>query len=79
MSNKKLDVINFIFNEKDNGGEQLSLKTIYFKDGRTNQFLKLQSYCNSVTIELVGAQMTPENLRALASQLEQAGNKFDKS
>jgi len=79
MSNEKLGEMNFSFNEKNNGGQRLSLKTIYLDDGSTNQFLNWQSRHKSVTIDLNGVQMTPENLRALASQLEHAGSEFGKS
>ena len=38
----------------------------------TNQELTLQSYCNSASFELVGVQITPEILRQLANELDQA-------
>ena len=71
----------FTFNENDNGGEELSLTTIYFSNGDegdegiyTNQELRLGSYCNSASISLFGIQITPDILRQLANELEQARN-----
>ena len=68
----------FVFNDRDNGGESLSLKTDMYTNGDDegqagiylNQELTLQSYCNSATISLVGAVLTPTKLRELANQLE---------
>jgi len=66
----------FIFNPQDNGGEQLSLSTIYADTGDLidglciNQELELQSYCNSVSLNLNAVCFTPENLRKLADELE---------
>jgi gamma-glutamyl phosphate reductase len=69
----------FCFNPKDNGGESLSLRTEYFLNGTTevdsdaiftNQFLSLQSYCNSATFELIGASITSKILRKLADELD---------
>lgn len=69
----------FVFNPRDNGGESLSLRTEYFLNGTTevdsdgiftNQFLTLQSYCNSATFELIGASITSAQLRKLADELD---------
>jgi hypothetical protein len=66
----------FVFNPKDNGGESLMLITDYFDNGDdnkflfTNQELTLQSYCNSATLQLMGANLTPAVLRQLANELE---------
>lgn len=80
MSAKKLATHAFSFNPRDNGDEQLILTTEYFDndDGGvfTNQELSLQSCCNSASFELVGAQITPQNLRKLADELEQQNNKL---
>jgi hypothetical protein len=65
----------FVFNKRDNGGESLSLETKYIPNGDrggffTNQTLVLNSYCNSASFELIGAQLSPKLLRQLADQLE---------
>ena len=67
----------FVFNPKDNGGESLCLVTEFFDNGDdpktgiyTNQKLSLQSYCNSAEFQLIGAALTPDNLRKLANELE---------
>lgn len=74
----------FVFNDKDNGGESLSLTTTYIDNGDDvtekcdgiyiNQELTLQSYSNSATFNLCGAFLTPENLRELANELDKARN-----
>lgn len=74
----------FVFNKKDNGGETLSLAIEYIDNGDAaaglpngiymNQELSLQSYCNSASFNLVGAQLTPENLRELANLMERGHN-----
>jgi hypothetical protein len=71
----------FIFNPKDNGGEALTLKTVFYDNGDgipkgiyIHQELELQSYSNSVTYNLIGATLTPENLRQLADELETVRN-----
>lgn len=74
---KEIGRICFVFNEKDNGGESLSLNTKLYHNGEpggvyVNQELTLQSYCNCATFTLVGTTFTPENLRKLANELEQA-------
>ena len=81
MKTEPLKRHTFIFNPQDNSGEQLSLTTEYFDNGDsrqglpsgifTNQQITLQSYCNSMTIELCGASISPEQLRNLANQMEQ--------
>jgi len=71
----------FVFNPKDNGGEQLILTTEFFDNGDcaaygfsggvyTNQQLSLQSYGNSASMNLYGIVLSPENLRQLANELE---------
>jgi hypothetical protein len=77
MPDIKLTTHRFVFNEQNNSGEGLSLRTDFYHNGDpggiyTNQTLKLQSYCNSAQFELVGASITPELLRKLADQLELA-------
>ena len=68
---------NFVFNNEDNGGESLSLKTLFIANGDpgevwTQQTLMLHSYCNSVQLNLFTALFTPERLRKLADELEAA-------
>lgn len=64
----------FVFNNSDNGGEQLVLTTDFFSGDRggvySNQELTLMSYCNSASFNLSGCQFTPELLRELANQLD---------
>jgi len=65
----------FVFNKGSNGGEQVSPTTTldiddYEKGGFITQEFELQSYSNSVTVNLHGALMTPELLRQLADELE---------
>ena len=83
MPEKLLDRHVFVFNPRDNGGEQLMLVTEIYDNGDaavvglpggiyTYQNLSLQSYCNSASIALGGANMTPENLRQLANELDEA-------
>jgi hypothetical protein len=67
----------FNFNPHDNGGESLILTTKFIANGDPgglflNQEMTLQSYCNSATIALYGATITPHILRELANQLESA-------
>lgn len=74
----------FVINDKDNGGESLSLTTIYIDNGDDvttksdgiymNQELSLQSYSNSATFNLTSAVFTPEILRELANELDKARN-----
>jgi len=64
----------FCFNDHDNGGESLTLKTKFYHNGDpdvvyTNQEISLQSYCNSTSINLCGAQITPEFLFKLLQEL----------
>jgi hypothetical protein len=79
---KKLGEHSFCFNEQDNGGEAFTLTTELYNNGDEesgyylNQFLTLQSYCNSASFELVGAQITPKNLRKLADELEEFFNEI---
>ena len=79
MNNKLVGTHSFNFNQRDNGGESLTLITKMFSNGDEgvkgiflNQELTLQSYCNSATFGLVGTVLTPEILRDLANQLESA-------
>lgn len=44
--------------------------TTEFYDEYTTQTLSLNSYSNNVSFTLCGAQLTPENLRQLADELE---------
>lgn len=70
----------FIFNPANNGGESLVLETKFIANGNpvsdkgqhffTNQVLTLNSYCNSASFTLFGAQFTPDILRKLADELE---------
>ncbi len=69
----------FVFNPKANGGESVCLVTDFIDNGDsskdsiyTSQTLSLQSYCNSAQFTLMGASLTPENLRQLANELESA-------
>lgn len=69
---------NFTFNKIQNGGESVSLETTICHNGDGpdgifyRQKLKLQSYCNSASMELVGSPLTPDLLRQLAHELEVA-------
>jgi hypothetical protein len=82
MSDKLLHRHVFCFNEEDNGGESLTLKTEFYDNGDaaaglpagiyTNQELSLMSYGNSASFNLSGAAFTPELLRQLANELESA-------
>lgn len=69
----------FEFDTEINSGEGLTLVTEFYANGDPitenngvymNQYLTLQSYCNSVTFNLIGIQLTPEKLRQLANELE---------
>lgn len=64
----------FVFNNEDNGGEQVSLCTRLYDDGQGGasyeQELCLDSYSNGASFTLVGAALTPQKLRQLADQLE---------
>lgn len=66
----------FSFNPHDNRGENLLLSTNFvYQDDKVIQFdqkLSLQSYCNSAHLTLCGAMFTPENLRKLANELDEA-------
>lgn len=72
----------FCFNPEDNGGESLLLDTEFHDNGddKDNIYLQqtitLNSYCNNVSINLSGAQITPEKLRQLANELERERNKI---
>jgi len=70
----------FMFNPKDNGGEQIILTTTFFpvsptsKEIFTISELVLHSFGNSATFTLGGDIFSPENLRELANQLDVARN-----
>jgi hypothetical protein len=75
----------FVFNEKDNGGQQLMLITKFISNGDpitentgiyVNQELTLNSYGNSSSFNFYEFYLTPENLRKLANQLEVEINKI---
>ena len=72
--NRQLTRHCFVFNPRDNGGEQLTLNTVFVDNGDDepimNQRLTLQSYCNGAHFELSGVTITPESLRKLANELE---------
>ena len=76
MINKEISKHVFCFNSQDNGGEQLTLVTKFYDNGDkenntyTDQELTLNSYCNSASFTLSGAQITPDALRKLADELD---------
>lgn len=81
MKSSPLVSHNFVFNEGENSGESIVLRTDFFSNGDpggkgvfTNQKLTLHSYCNSASIDLTISAFTPENLRKLADQLENSRN-----
>jgi len=83
MMDKILSKHTFVFNSADNGGESLSLTTFFYDNGDgipdgiyTTQELSLQSYRNSASFSLCGAELSPENLRTLANELESFRNKL---
>jgi hypothetical protein len=72
----------FVFNKKDNGGEQLILSTKFYDNGDgipsgiyTIQELTLNSYGNAANFILSGC-ITPESLRELANELDAARAKL---
>lgn len=72
----------FVFNPSSNGGESVSLTTLFFDNGDKNdesiftrQKLSMASYGNEACFNLEGCAITPESLRELANQLEQAMNR----
>lgn len=79
---KKLATHVFDLTPSQNSGEGLTLTTKIYDNGDAaaglpggiymNQELTLNSYCNSATFNLVGAQLTPALLRKLADELAQA-------
>ena len=83
MTKQPVGQHSFSFNPKDNSGEGLTLETEIFDNGDKenniylNQTLNLQSYCNSATFNLAGAQITPDKLRQLANELEKEINKHN--
>ena len=81
---KPISIHSFCFNPIDNGGEALTLTTRFFPNGDpgvvfTNQELSLQSYCNSASLNLHGASITPDMLRQLANELEKAQIEAEKT
>lgn len=77
--NKLLKTHTFVVNPNDNGGEQLSITTMFFDNGDhgdtvSSQEITLQSYSNSMTFDLSGAVLTPEILRKFADELARARN-----
>lgn len=70
----------FSLNPFDNSGEQIYLITKVYDNGDEkdniyfNQELKLQSYCNSASFNLVGAVLTSKLLRQMADEMEQLEN-----
>jgi hypothetical protein len=71
-----LGVYTFVFNQRDNGGEQLTLTTKWYDNGDgvpqgvfLKQELTLMSYGNSASFMLAGC-LTPKNLRQLANGLD---------
>lgn len=83
MEDKILKRHSFCFNNDDNGGESVTLTTTYVANGDpithddgiyVNQELELQSYSNSVSLNLTNFMFSPEKLRQLANELESARN-----
>lgn len=67
----------FHFNKEDNGGEAILLKTEFLANGDPGEFyinqeLSLQSYGNSASFNFGGGPLTPEILRQLADELDDA-------
>lgn len=78
----RLERHGFCFNPRDNGGETLMLTTDIYHNGDSgekgiyyNQEITLLSYCNSASLNLYGASITPDMLRKLANELESANIK----
>ncbi len=70
----------FVINPSDNSGEHLSIKTKFTPNGDPDTVvmshnITLQSYCNSISFNLHGTQLTPKILRQLANELEIAYEK----
>lgn len=66
----------FVFNEEDNGGEQVILITDFYDNGDgvfsglyLIQEIVMASYCNSATLNL-SIEITPEKLRKLADEID---------
>lgn len=77
MKDKLLGRHTFCFNDKDNSGEGLFVKTEIYDNGDGlpdgiyfNQEVTLQSYSNSASFHLCSALFTPELLRKYADELE---------
>ena len=74
---KKLNTHHFVFNPKDHSDEQINIQTDFYHNGDpngifTNQCITMQSCCNHASMHLYGCQITPQILRHLADELEQA-------
>lgn len=70
----------FVFNPEDNDDEGFTLMTEYFSNGEVTGFtasheFSLQSYGKYVSFLLSGVEITPEKLRKLADELEEARSK----
>jgi hypothetical protein len=79
MSDKFFHQHSFNFAPKEPGGESLCLFTHFYDNGDrtpvgiyTNQKIVLNSYSSSASINLCGFQITPDVLRKLADELEEA-------
>ncbi len=75
MKDKQLSQHIFNLSPKENGGEGLTLSTVFYHNGDpdgiyVNQELTLQSYGNSATFNLCGSPLLPDMLRKLANQLD---------
>ena len=71
-----LKKIHFVVNPHDNGGEQIIITTEFHDNGDRKdniymqQEITMQSYCNSASISLFGAILSPERLRKMADEIE---------
>lgn len=75
MTNQEITKFVFCFNPNANGGEAVTLTTCFFSNGDnlySTHELSMESYGNSVTLNLSGEVITPEILRRLADKLESA-------
>lgn len=84
MAAKEKSLLKHSFNlsPKERGNESLTITTEFVDNGDrngksiyTNQTLTLQSYYNSASFNLNGIQITPEILRKLANELDEARTK----
>ncbi|MEK6832663.1 MAG: hypothetical protein AABY32_01335 [Nanoarchaeota archaeon] len=77
MEDELLDTVTTDINPKDTGGESVLLRTKIYANGDPggifiNQEFTINSYCNRATFDLVGAVLTPDILRKMANDLEEA-------